>query len=142
MTITNLQSVEGSRVSGLNEEKLGKVEQVYLDNLTQEPTWLAIKTGWFGSNVSFVPCAGAVQDNGDIQVPYTKDQMNEAPNHDPDIPLTVTEEQQLYTHYGLVYGSESQTQRVPVGQGRLRRYVEMDTNQPQSRDTGTRHTFR
>jgi PRC-barrel domain len=142
MHITNLESIEGSRVTGLNDEKLGKVQQVYVDTLTHEPAWLAIKTGLFGSHVSFVPLAGAVQNNGDIQVPYTKDQMDEAPNHDPDAPLTMTEEQQLFTHYGLDYGSQSETHRVPVGEGRLRRYVEMDTDQPQQRETGTRQTPR
>src|SRR3712207_2351777 len=44
---------------GTDGERIGKVVNVYVDDATGQPEWLAVKTGWFGSSVSFVPLAGA-----------------------------------------------------------------------------------
>ena len=40
-------------------EKIGTIFDVYIDNDTGQPEWLAITTGLFGTNVSFAPLAGA-----------------------------------------------------------------------------------
>ena len=40
-------------------DKIGTIFDVYLDNDTDQPEWLAVNTGLFGSKVSFVPIAGA-----------------------------------------------------------------------------------
>ena len=36
-------------------DKIGKIQDVYLDRSSGEPEWIAVKTGLLGSNVSFVP---------------------------------------------------------------------------------------
>jgi len=89
-------------------DKIGSVEEVYLDADTNQPEWLAVKTGLFGSRISFVPIAEATDTGGDVRVPYSKDQVKDAPHADADGQLSQQEEAQLYRHYGLDY-SESRS---------------------------------
>src|SRR3954453_21438514 len=89
-------------------EKIGTVEQVYLDADTDRPEWLAVKTGLFGSKISFVPVAEASDAGGDVRVPHSKAQLKDAPNAEADGQPSQQEEAQLYRHYGLSY-SESRS---------------------------------
>src|SRR3954452_3020075 len=84
-----------------NGDKIGTVEEVYLDADTNQPEWLAVKTGLFGSRISFVPIAEASDAGGDVRVPYSKDQVKDAPHAEADGQLSQQEEAQLYRHYGL-----------------------------------------
>jgi uncharacterized protein (TIGR02271 family) len=88
--------------------KIGTVEEVYLDANTDQPEWLAVKTGLFGSKISFVPIADATDAGGDVRVPYSKDQVKDAPHAEADGQLSQEQEAQLYRHYGLDY-SESRS---------------------------------
>jgi uncharacterized protein (TIGR02271 family) len=89
-------------------DKIGTVEEIYLDTETDQPEWLAVKTGLFGSKISFIPIAEATDAGGDVRVPYSKAQVKDAPHADPDGQLSQQEEAQLYRHYGLDY-SESRS---------------------------------
>lgn len=51
--------VDGGVVVGGDGDTIGKVGEVYLDNQTGEPSWVTVKTGWFGTSESFVPLADA-----------------------------------------------------------------------------------
>ena len=83
--------------------KVGTVTDVYVDDQTQQPDWLAISTGLFGTKVSFVPLDGARLDNDDVIVAYDKDTIKGAPRTEADGALSVEEEQKLYAHYGRGY---------------------------------------
>jgi uncharacterized protein (TIGR02271 family) len=85
-------------------EKIGTIEEIYLDAETNQPEWLAVKTGLFGSKISFVPIADATEAGGDVRVAYSKAQVKDSPHADPDGQLSQHEEAQLYRHYGLDYG--------------------------------------
>lgn len=82
-------------------DKIGTVSTVYVDDVTNEPTWLAITTGWFGTRVSFAPVAGAYVADDDVVVAYPKDTVKDAPNIDADGTLTPEESFALYTYYGI-----------------------------------------
>src|SRR5215218_2885218 len=84
--------------------KIGTIEEIYLDTDTDQPEWLAVKTGLFGSRISFVPIAEATDAGGDVRVPYSKDQVKNAPHAEADGQLSQQEEAQLYRHYGIDYG--------------------------------------
>jgi uncharacterized protein (TIGR02271 family) len=150
VNISDPREMSGAEVTGRQGEKLGKVENVYLDNETQRPEWAAVKTGLFGSHVSLVPLATAQYENGALQVPYTKDEVQNAPHHDPGQELSVQDEEQLFTHYGVDYGGDTATARsegTPTGgdRGELRedgehreRAVGRDTSGPTTDDAMTR----
>jgi uncharacterized protein (TIGR02271 family) len=91
----------GSNVLDSEGNKIGSIGQLYLDDRTEDPSWATVKTGLFGTSESFVPLAEATVDGDDIRVPYTKDQVKDAPRLDPDGHLSETEEDRLFEHYGL-----------------------------------------
>jgi sporulation protein YlmC with PRC-barrel domain len=59
----------GSNAVDSDGEPIGTIAEIYMDAETGRPEWLAVKTGIFGSKVSFVPFAEASAANGDVQVP-------------------------------------------------------------------------
>ncbi|MCW2134235.1 PRC and DUF2382 domain-containing protein [Arthrobacter sp. VKM Ac-2550] len=111
----------GSNVLDSAGNKIGSIGQLYLDDRTEDPSWATVKTGLFGTSESFVPLAEATVDGDDIRVPYTKDQVKDAPRVDPDGHLSETEEDRLFEHYGLgangAYTGTSGTAGVGTGVG-------------------------
>ena len=108
--VRNLEGLESGVVVGTDGE-IGRVGQVYTDNETGQPSWVTVKTGWFGTNESFVPLNEASIDGDTIRVPYDKDMIKGAPNNDAGEPLSETDEQGLYSYYGLApaTGTDSRT---------------------------------
>ena len=64
------------------------IDAIYYDDQTDRPEWMAIRTGFFGLNTSFVPIAGGTVRDGKLHLPYTKDQVKDAPNIAPKGDLT------------------------------------------------------
>jgi len=81
-------------------DKVGTISDVYVDNQTSQPAWLAVTTGMFGTKVSFVPIADAYLEGDDIVVAYSKDHVKAAPNVEADGQLSEQEVDDLYAHYG------------------------------------------
>lgn len=88
-----------STVYGPHDEKIGKVGQVYLDDQTQEPNWVTVKTGLFGTKEFFVPLDLAERHERQIRVPYSKELVTSAPRTEIDQNLSPEEEDRLYAHY-------------------------------------------
>ncbi|MGK9269817.1 YsnF/AvaK domain-containing protein [Williamsia muralis] len=105
MTITSNQvsklSSGGGNVVSASGGKIGSIGQIYLDNQTDEPTWVTVKTGLFGTSESFAPLADATVQGNDIAINYDKDKIKDAPRVDPDGNLSPAEEDRLYEYYGL-----------------------------------------
>ena len=104
MTNTNMKANYEAWIGHLavdtDGEKIGKIEALYRDDATDQPEWVAIKTGMFGSKQSFAPVAGSKNSGDDLQLAYSKDQVKDAPRVDPDGHLEPGEEAELYRHYG------------------------------------------
>ena len=109
VNVTNPEDLRGVNVTTGAGDKLGKVDEVYLDNETGKPEWAAVKTGLFGSNVSLVPLSAADFDGTSLQVPFDKDQVKGAPNHDPGAEISADDERELFTYYGIPYGGDTVT---------------------------------
>lgn len=65
-------------------QKVGGVGQVFLDQQTDEPAWVTVKTGLFGTHESFMPLQGAQISAEKIIVPFSKDIIVEAPKIDAE----------------------------------------------------------
>jgi uncharacterized protein (TIGR02271 family) len=111
VNLSDPREMTGANVVGHDGEKLGKVDNVYLDNDTARPEWVAVATGLFGVHVSLVPLATAEYREGVLRVPYAKRDVQNAPHHDPDAQLSVDEERELFTHYGVEYGGGTDARR-------------------------------
>jgi uncharacterized protein (TIGR02271 family) len=88
-----------------NGDKVGKIHDVYEDDMSSGPEWLAISTGWFGTKMSFAPVAGTRADGDTLILPWTKDQIKNSPAFDTNDDV-VEEGHHLYSHYGMDYGDE------------------------------------
>jgi uncharacterized protein (TIGR02271 family) len=111
MNVSQPQSVVGKNVMGADGEKIGKVEDLYVDSESQQPEWISVSTGFFGSHVSLVPLAEANEEGDDVRVPYSKDQVKSAPHYDPGRELSEEEEADLFRHYGMSYAAQDTGQR-------------------------------
>jgi hypothetical protein len=101
-TINSYEGWVGTDAFDVNGDKIGTIDAIYYDDQTGRPEWLAIATGFFGLNVSFAPIAGGTVRDGQLHLPYTKDQVKDAPNIDlEEAMLTSAEEQRLFDHYGF-----------------------------------------
>src|ERR687886_2555784 len=97
----SVQTLIGGTAYSTDGDKIGSIGTVYLDNASGEPAWVTVKTGFFGSNESFVPLEQAELTNDGVRVPYDKDRIKGAPNIETDQELSEQEEDQLYAYYGL-----------------------------------------
>jgi uncharacterized protein (TIGR02271 family) len=93
----------GQTMVGSGGDKIGKIEDIYLDRETQQPEWALVHTGMFGSQSTFVPIANASTDDDKVLVPFDKAQVKDAPKMKPDGELSQRDEAALYSHYGLEY---------------------------------------
>ena len=107
----------GGNVVSTSGAKIGSIGQVYLDNATDEPSWVTVKTGLFGTSESFVPLGNASIRGDDVVVDYDKDVIKDAPRIDPDGALSPQEEHRLYEYYGLGTGTASNVDASTSGKG-------------------------
>jgi uncharacterized protein YrrD len=85
-------------------EKIGKLQDVYVDVETDEPQFATVKEGFIGRHLTFVPLGGIAIGPDDLRVAVTKDQVAAAPNieqHGEE--LSQADESALYHHYELNY---------------------------------------
>ena len=85
-------------------DKVGEIADIYYDDATGRPEWLALKTGLFGMKQTFVPIHGS-QPSGDsdLRLAFAKDLIKDAPRVDPEGHLSPDEERELWSHYGYDY---------------------------------------
>ncbi len=102
-------SVIGQELRSSDGSKIGKIGQVYLDDYHDQPEWLTVNTGMFGTSESFVPLAEASMTDGGVTVPYSKDKIKGAPNIEDSGHLTEAQEQDLYTYYDIPFTTEGST---------------------------------
>jgi uncharacterized protein (TIGR02271 family) len=132
--VTETYEWRGRNVVSSDGDKIGTLEEIYLDTHTGQPEWATVTTGLLGTQQTFVPLAQADPQNGEVVVPYSKDQVKDAPSIDPDGQLSPEDEARLYSHYGseptaddAMTRSEEElrvgTERRERGRARLRKYV-------------------
>ncbi len=114
LSLNDAKQMPGSTLTGTDGAKIGKVADVYIDHDTQRPEWALVHTGLFGGRESFVPLTQASMDVDTVQVPYTKEQVKDAPNAEPDGELSQAEEGRLYAHYGLNYSESATDSGLPT----------------------------
>ena len=131
--IDTVRGWQGRTMVDRDGDRIGSIQDIYADDQSGAPEWALVKTGLFGTKSSFVPIAQASQRDDDVQVPYDKQLVKDAPRIEADQHLSEAEEQQLWRHYGLDYGAgqagtaaqhqpdtEEVTQTVPVRREEVR----------------------
>lgn len=100
ITTNNVNDLIGADVYGSDDDKIGSVGQVYVDNETQNPAWITVKTGLFGTSESFAPLDSASFDGSVVRIPFEKSFVKDAPRMADDGALSHEEEGALYSYYG------------------------------------------
>jgi uncharacterized protein (TIGR02271 family) len=100
ININNINDLIGATVYGSDDDKIGTVGQVYVDNETQRPQWVTVKTGLFGTAESFAPLDDASFTGDAVRLPYDKSFVKDAPRIADDGTLSQEEENSLYAYYG------------------------------------------
>ena len=113
--VTHAYEWRGREVVSADGDKIGTLEEVYLDTQSGQPEWATVTTGLLGMKQTFVPLAQADPDGGRVVVPYSKDQVKDAPSVDPDGELSPDEESALYNHYGVDTGTTVRSGQEQVG---------------------------
>ncbi|MEZ2390230.1 YsnF/AvaK domain-containing protein [bacterium RCC_150] len=126
-------------VLSTDRDKIGGIGTFYTDDESGEPTWLTVKMGLFGASESFAPLEGASVDGDDILIPYTKDQVKDAPRVAGDEHMEESEEERLYSHYGFGEGTSYLGTRRAGEDGGTRDTSELDAGaQPGTDEAMTR----
>jgi uncharacterized protein (TIGR02271 family) len=134
-----VSDVIGSTAYGSDGEKIGKVGQVYFDESTDQPEWVTVNTGLFGTSESFIPLSDANFSGDRLTVSHTKDKVKGAPNVGADGHISPEEERALYEYYGrgdsydttTTTGTTTDTRNVSGTEG-------YDTSGPTTDDAMTR----
>ena len=137
-TIQDVQQWQGQTLTDNDGDKIGEIVDIYLDRQSGEPEWLAVKTGLFGSNLSFVPIREASGSGDGVKVPYEKSLVKDAPNVQADGELSPEEEQRLYQHYSLEFGDFDYDKDYDADRTEERGTVGHDTSGPTTDEAMTR----
>jgi uncharacterized protein (TIGR02271 family) len=97
----------GHKAVDKNGDKIGTVDEVYLDDATGQPEWAAVRTGLFGRD-AFVPLTTSEFISDELRVPYERALVKDSPDFGVGQHLSPAQELQLYRYYGL---------EVPTGTG-------------------------
>jgi len=114
--VTEAYDWNGRELVDADGSKVGTIEALFRDEDTEQPEWAAVSTGLFGSKLSFVPIQDAEPTGESVRVPFSKDQIKDAPKiDDSEGQLSQEEEAQLYEHYGISYGESRSDSGLPEG---------------------------
>ncbi|MEU1071709.1 MULTISPECIES: PRC-barrel domain-containing protein [unclassified Streptomyces] len=94
------RSLIGRKAFDRNGNKIGTVDEVYLDDATGVPEWAAVRTGLF-SRDAFVPLEPSALVDEALHIPYDRALIKDAPDFGVGRHLSPEQELQLYHHYGL-----------------------------------------
>ena len=133
---------QGATMVDRDGDRIGSIDAIYVDDQTGEPEWALVNTGLFGTRSTFVPLAQANPSGDQVQVPYEKQLVKDAPNMEPDGHLSEAEEQELWRHYGLDYDARTTGYDAADGDGIYDQVqdtaVGRDTSGPTTDDAMTR----
>jgi uncharacterized protein (TIGR02271 family) len=100
------QELIGHHLLDSSGDDIGKIGHVFYDDASQQAKWVTVRTGLFGTRECFVPVQGARPVQEDLQVPFDKQTVKNAPHFEADRLISSEEERRLYEHYGLGISGE------------------------------------
>jgi PRC-barrel domain len=98
MHFTDPRELGGLHVIGGNGAALGVVDGIYTDITSGYPQWTAIQSGLFGTDVSFIPLYATKRDSRSLRIPYSIQEIRDAPHRAPGTAKSRKEEANLFRH--------------------------------------------
>jgi sporulation protein YlmC with PRC-barrel domain len=114
----NVADWQGKTLVDAEGEKIGKLQDVYVDVETDIPQFATVKEGFIGRHLTFVPLGGITVSPDELRVGVYKSQVEAAPNIElQGEELSQADESALYHHYELNYTAPN----IPSGRRLARR---------------------
>jgi hypothetical protein len=101
ITTEDIDRIIGADALDVQDDRIGEVSQVYIDELSDRPTWVSVRLGLLSGAEVLVPLENAEWDEHSLRLDVERRVAREAPRKEMDEPLTVGEEERLNTHYGI-----------------------------------------
>lgn len=79
LTMERFADLRGMQVRSADEREVGTVSALFCDDLTGEPEWMGVRTGFLGIKEIVVPVRGARVHDNVVHVPYDKDVIRQEP---------------------------------------------------------------
>jgi uncharacterized protein (TIGR02271 family) len=98
-TPQDAQQFIGRTAVDIEGSKLGKIDQVYLDDQTGVPRWITVTTGMLGTRQNFAPIYGSEFEGDQVRLAVSKDLVKDAPSIEDDGHIEESEQDALYRHY-------------------------------------------
>src|SRR6476469_2441358 len=96
----NVAEWHGKMLVDRDGERIGKLQDVYVDVEDDEPQFATVREGFIGRHLTFVPLGGIKVGPDELQVAVAKDQIKAAPDlADHGEELSQADESALYHHY-------------------------------------------
>lgn len=99
ISINDIQAVRAASAHSQDGHKVGRVGDVYVDDLTNQPAWVTITAGLFGTKTLFAPLEGARLDGEHLVLAYDKDTIGNAPAIADSGHISDTEQQALIDYF-------------------------------------------
>jgi sporulation protein YlmC with PRC-barrel domain len=100
----NVAEWHGKMLVDPDGEKIGKLQDVYVDVENDEPQFATVKEGFIRRHLTFVPLGGITVGPDDLRVTVSKERVESAPNIEPHgEELSQADESALYHHFELNY---------------------------------------
>lgn len=100
-TKQDIKSLHSATAYDLNGEKLGKINELFVDDKTGQPTFAEVSHGLFGFSSSIVPLRGHRLQGEDLTLAFSKDRIKDAPEINSDEAITAEKQNKIFSHYGI-----------------------------------------
>lgn len=94
-----IDAILKSTAYDLAGEKIGSVEEIFLDEETEEPTFIAVKTGASKTTVRLVPVTGYTWGDEGLVLAFDKDVVKKAPKAGATGDLEEAAQEELLSYY-------------------------------------------
>lgn len=109
----NIRAWQGRAVVDPDDRKIGDLEAVYVDTLSDEPAFVSVTVGMIGRRrLVFVPLIGATVAPDHVRVTVDRDLARDAPSIDTDGELAAADEPAVFEHYGLPAATPGAARRL------------------------------
>ena len=109
LPVEELVKVDGYEVHGPDGRRAAYIDLIFVDDASGVPEWFGVWNGLPGGWRTIMPIVGARQVGPEVHVPWTKEQIERAPQYhegpfhdDPrEVRITREMEEEAYADYGV-----------------------------------------
>ena len=98
------QGLVGRTLVGIDGQKIGRIDAIYVNKATGEPEWVAINLGGLmATKHGFAPVTQVTAEGDRAVVAFEKKHVKQAPTTKSEGVLSPDENEALYSYYGITH---------------------------------------